>query len=380
MKKIKFRLPLFILMMTTFQMPGQFSNPKNLDFTWKTDTSKHNIDLSEITLVLPKGTFPKIDYPFFLNKKAGLEAFYPHEPAICVEINGKAKAYPLNMLTVHEISNDKLAGIPILPTYCPLCNAGIVYNRRIEFNGKKRVLEFEVSGMLRKSDMVMMDTRTETLWQQLIGEAIVGEYTCHFLEVIPSLIISVEEFFYKYPKGKILSNESSNEKLARRYGNNPYEGYDKKAGRPYDRYFDTSNVDPRLPAMERVIDIEVDGEYKIYPFSKVAEEGTVNDNYKTLHVVLFHSDQTVSAVDANKIRASRSIGSVTVFNAMVNEELLTFKKQHGAFIDDQTESKWDITGKCFEGKMKGTQLMIVPHSNHFAFAWLAFFPESEIYQ
>ena len=222
MKRIKFKLPVIILIMATFPILGQFNNPKKLDFTWKTDTLKHSIDLSEITLVLPKGTFPKIDYPFFLNKKAGLEAFYPHEPVICVEIDGKAKAYPLNMLTVHEISNDKLAGIPILPTYCPLCNAGIVYDRRIELKGKMKVLEFEVSGMLRKSDMVMMDTGTETLWQQLMGEAIVGEYAGLFLEVIPSLIISVEEFFNKYPKGKILSNDSSNEKLVRRYGNNPY--------------------------------------------------------------------------------------------------------------------------------------------------------------
>ena len=226
----------------------------------------------------------------------------------------------------------------------------------------------------------MIDTGTETLWQQFMGEAIVGEYAGLFLEVIPSLIISVEEFFNKYPKGKILSKNSSNEKLARRYGNNPYEGYDNEDGHPYERYFDSSDVDPRLPAMERVIDIEVHGEYKIYPFSKIANAGTVNDKYKTLNVVFFHSDQTVSAVDASKISASRSIGSVTVFNPLVDGQLLTFKKQHGAFIDDQTGSKWDITGRCVECKMKGTQLMIVPHSNHFAFAWLAFFPDSEIYK
>ncbi len=359
---------------------AQFNNPKNLDFTWKTDTLNHSIDLSEITLVLPKGTFPKIDYPFFLNKKKGLEAFYAHEPVISVEIDGKAKAYPLNMLTMHEISNDKLGGVPILTTYCPLCNAGIVYDRRIEIDGKKKVLEFEVSGMLRKSDMVMMDTETETLWQQLMGEAIVGEYTGTFLEVIPSLIISVEEFFNKYPKGKILSNDSSNEKLASRYGNNPYVGYDTKSGMPYERYFSQGDVDPRLPAMERVIDIEVEGTFKIYPFSKITEAGAVNDKYKTLHVVFFHSDQTVSVMDAGNIRASKSIGSVTVFNPVVDGQLLTFKKQNGIFTDDRTGSNWDITGRCYEGEMKGTQLMIVPHSNHFAFAWLAFFPDSEIYE
>jgi len=364
----------------TASLSGQMKNPRNLEFTWRTDTSQYNIDLSEITLVLPKGTFPKIDYPLFLDKAEGLKAFYIHEPVISVEIDGKAKAYPLNMLTTHEISNDNLAGVPILATYCPLCNAGVVFDRRVETNGEQSILEFEVSGMLRKSDMVMLDTQTESLWQQFMGEAIVGKYTGTFMKVIPSLIISVEEFFSRYPDGKILSNETPDERVAGRYGNNPFLGYDAEQGNPYDRYFSHAEVDSRLPAMERVIDIKVQGEYKIYPFSKVTEMGVVNDRFKTLQVVLFHSDQTVSVLDARKVRESRSIGSVTVLYPVLEGNLYTFKKQNGIISDDQTGSLWDITGRCYEGKMKGSQMDIVTHSNHFAFAWLAFFPDSEIYQ
>ncbi len=110
---------LFAIIMTSH---AQLKNPRNLDFTWKTDTTIHSIDVSEITLVLPKGSFPKIDYPYFLEKRAGLDAFFAHEPVISVEIDGNQK-----------------------------------------------ILEFEVSGMLRKSDMVMLDTDTESLWQQLTG-------------------------------------------------------------------------------------------------------------------------------------------------------------------------------------------------------------------
>jgi len=58
---------------------------------------------------------------------------------------------------------------------------------------------------------------------------------------------------------------------------------------------------------------------------------------------------------------------------------LSFKKESGKFRDDQTNSSWDITGYCYEGELKGKQLKIQPHSNHFAFAWLAFYPESEIF-
>ncbi len=135
----------------------------------------------------------------------------------------------------------------------------------------------------------MMDTRTERLWQQLMGEAIVGEYSGALLEIIPSLIISVEEFFDQYPEGKILSKRSINENLAATYGSNPYVGYDSSDGKPYERYFSHSAVDTRLPAMERVVDIEVDGSYKIYPFAKIAEKGVINDTYHGVHAVLFHT-------------------------------------------------------------------------------------------
>ncbi len=380
MNRIEKLLSISILLTIMIPSNAQFKNPRNLEFTWKTDTTKYGVDLSEITLVLPKGTFPKIDYPSFLNKNDGLNAFYLHEPVISVEIGGKAKAYPLNMLTTHEISNDKIGDVPILATYCPLCNASVVYDRRVNINGKEKVLEFEVSGMLRKSDMVMLDTGTETLWQQFMGEAIVGEYTGTLLEVIPSLVISVEEFFQRYPEGIILSNSNSNERLSSRYGTNPYVGYDKKGSNPYDRFFNTEDVDKRLPAMERVIDIEVNGEYKIYPFSKISAEGVVNDRFKNFNLVFFHSERTVSVLDASKISASKSIGSVTVFNPTLDGQLLTFKKGDEYFVDDISGSRWDITGRCIEGRMKGSQLAIVPHSNHFAFAWLAFFPDSEIFE
>jgi hypothetical protein len=359
---------------------AQFKNPGNIEFTWRTDTTRHKVALSEISIVLPKGAFPKIDYPEFLGKDMGLKAFFIHEPVISIEIKGQAKAYPLNMLTTHEISNDTLGGIPILATYCPLCNSGVVYDRRLLWEGKREVLEFEVSGMLRKSDMVMMDTRSESLWQQLMGEAIVGEYSGAMLETLPSLIISVEEFFHAYPEGTILSNRTDDAKLASTYGSNPYVGYDSSDGKPYERYFSHSEVDTRLPAMERVIDIEVNGAYKIYPFTKLAEKGVINDSYKGMNVVLFHSENTVSVMDAGEIAKSRSIGSVSVFDPHLDGRHLTFSKKGKSFKDHQSGSFWDISGYCYKGKLRGSRLMILRHSNHFAFAWLAFYPDSEIYQ
>ena len=233
--------------------------------------------------------------------------------------------------------------------------------------------------MLRNSDMVMLDRKTETLWQQLMGTAIVGTYNEAQLDILPSLIISVEEFFKRYPNGQILSKKTGFTDAEKNYGYNPYKKYDEMKN-PLKRFFDSDKVDKRLPAMERIVDIEHNGVYKIYSFTSVAKKGVINDVFKTNNVVLFYKLGTISVMDENDITTSKDVGSVTVFKAVIDAQILTFKKKSGTFIDTQTKSKWDITGYCYEGELKNKQLQIEPHSNHFAFAWLAFHPESEIYK
>jgi Protein of unknown function (DUF3179) len=361
-----------------FESLAQLQNPRGVEYVWNTDTTKRNVELSEIIMLLPQKSFPMIDFPAFVGKDEGMTMFFEHEPVISVEVNGKAKAYPLNMLTMHEMSNDTLGGIPILPTYCPLCNASVVFDRRFVHAGKDYILEFEVSGMLRKSDMVMFDRQTETWWQQLMGFGIVGDFAGEYLDIIPSLVISVEEFFTRYPNGQILSTKTGTT-AEDRYGRNPYVNYDSIGHNPYDRFFDANDVDSRLPAMERVIDIRVGDDFKIYPWSKIAAKGVLQDNFKGTDIVFFHKSGTVSAMDAALIENSRDIGSVSAFSPYVDDTKLDFKKKPNWFMDKQSRSKWDITGRCFKGKYEGEQLMIEPHGSHFAFAWLAFHPESEIY-
>lgn len=358
---------------------AQMKNPKDIPFNWNTDTTKTNIDLSELSIVLPRGSFVVLNYPNFVGKEEGLTKFFRKEPVISVEIKDQAKAYPLNMLSVHEIANDTLAGVPILSTYCPLCNSGIVYHRRLNYKGKQHLLDFEVSGMLRKSDMVMADRETETLWQQLEGKAIVGELAGAELDIIPSLIISVEEYFNRYPDGKILSKDTGIEGTEEYYGKNFYENYDNPDGKPYDRFFSADQIDSRLPAMERIVDIRSAGEFKVYTFSVIAEKGVLNDEFNSKHVVLFYQPGTVSVLDEKEISESKDIGMVTVFNSKLDDKIFTFRKENGIILDNETSSKWDITGLCFEGKLNGKQLQIEPHGNHFAFAWLAIHPDTKIY-
>lgn len=334
--KIGYVFLLVVLLTSELAFPQQ--NPRHIRVDWQTDTAQHHVLLSEFTVVLPKGAFPQLNYPRFVGKADGLRMFFEHEPALVISIKGQAKAYPLNMLTVHEISNDTLANTPLLVTYCPLCNAGLVFDRRLKYRGKEQTLEFAVSGMLRNSDMVMYDRQTESWWQQLLGQALVGKFAGAELEIIPSLIISVNEFFERYPDGKILSRNTGNPRAQFQYGQNPYHRYDAPEGLPYEHFFPHEQLTEQLPPMERVVDIRVGKKYKVYPLSIIAHHGVINDQFEGKSVVLFYQPGTVSVLDEADIRQSREVGSVTAFNAWLAGQRLVFRKIHGRFEDEQTHS------------------------------------------
>jgi len=185
-----------------------------------TDFSKHLVPLSEVQPGGPgKDGIPAIDQPQFvpLNEASNLA---DDEPVIGVVIAEQAKAYPLRILIWHEIANDRLSGVPIAVTYCPLCNTSIVFERRVGH----RVLDFGTTGNLRHSDLVMYDRQTESWWQQYSGRAIIGELVGVTLTVIPSRLESMQNFRQRNPDGLVLVPNNPN---ARNYGANPYVGYDR---------------------------------------------------------------------------------------------------------------------------------------------------------
>lgn len=166
----------------------------------------------------PKDGIPSIDDPVF-EKIIEIDNIAPTEPVVGVVINGKAKAYPLRVLTWHEIVNDKLGGIPITVTYCPLCNSSIVFDRRLD--GK--ILDFGTTGKLRNSDLVMYDRQTESWWQQFLGKGIIGEMSGKLLKMLPSRLESFASFKKRAPNGLVLVPRHG---FIRPYGSNPYVGYD----------------------------------------------------------------------------------------------------------------------------------------------------------
>ena len=212
---------------------------------WKTDFSKSIIDLDDVVSGgVPRDGIPPIDNPRFqpVDSVVHLSA---NSPVVALNIAGDARAYPLEVLTRHEIVNDVVGDIPVAVTFCPLCNSALVYDRRVD----GETLRFGVSGNLLNSDLIMWDDATESWWQQLTGYAIVGEYTGRRLEFVTSQMISFAVFRERYPLGQVLQGPFG------AYGRNPYAGYDSSAA----PFLFRGRPDDRLHATERVLGAEVGG-------------------------------------------------------------------------------------------------------------------------
>ncbi|MFT4728772.1 MAG: hypothetical protein ACI9UN_003285 [Granulosicoccus sp.] len=145
----------------------------------------------------------------------------------------------------HEIVNDVIAGVPVAVTFCPLCNASIVFEREVVQGASRTILDFGTTGRLRKSDLVNYDRQTESWWQQFTSRGIIGGYVDIELVRRSSQIISFGEFQTAFPGAKVLSRATG---FSRPYGNNPYRGYDAIDNNPF---LFRGDIDPILPAMER---------------------------------------------------------------------------------------------------------------------------------
>ncbi len=339
---------------------------------FNTDLSTYNIDLSELRSGgPPKDGIPSIDNPRFVAPSQASDWIEPQEPVIALELNGEARAYPLQILTFHEIVNDRIGGTPVAVTFCPLCYSAIVFKRTLD----GEPVEFGVSGMLRKSDLVMYDRKTETLWQQFTGEGIVGDRTGQTLEQLPAQILSFRQFRKNFPSGEVLSRDTGHN---RPYGRNPYAGYDDVDKKPF-LYDGPENG--KLPPMEKVVTISIGDTHKAYPRSVTKEKNVVNDAVAGQPLTVFHAPGAVSALDASQISRSKEIGSTGVFDRRVDGRTLTFTYAgDGQFKDEQTGSLWTVAGRAVEGELRGTQLDRINHGDYFAFAWFAFRPETDLYQ
>ena len=263
---------------------------------WKTDFSRKSVNFGEILSGgPPKDGIPPIDNPQFIAV-ADEADLTDRDPVIGLAVNGDARAYPLSILTWHEIVNDKVGGTPVTVTYCPLCNAAIVFDARVD--GK--ALSFGTTGKLRNSDLIMYDRGTESWWQQFIGEGIVGAYTGQKLKLLPARLESWKEFRERHPDGQVLV---PNNARMRDYGRNPYVNYDL-AARPF--LYDGSMPQGIEPMARVVVIRQEQGE----PLIVTMEELRQNTPLELEGFQLSWREGQASALHTRQISQGRDVGTV----------------------------------------------------------------------
>ncbi len=341
---------------------------------WDTNFCKHSVSYDEIfSGGPPRDGIPPLDSPRFESVSSADSWIDDVEPVIIFDYEGVARAYPLQIMTWHEIVNDEVAGTPVVVTFCPLCNTALVFRRPTIAS---ETLTFGTSGNLRFSDLVMWDRQTESWWQQFNGQAIVGDLTDTRLELLPSAIISWADFKNNHPDGEVLSIETG---FIRSYGRNPYSGYDNINSYPFAF---TGDLENDLPPMARVLGIQLnDGQGAAFSLVLLQEKLVLNEVLGDTKVVIFWKSGTASALDSSSISNGRDVGTTGVFLSEVDGQVLTFEAgTEGIFVDQETSTTWDILGKALFGPLEGIQLVPLPHHDTFWFAWAAFVPEISLSQ
>ncbi len=348
---------------------------------WQTDFEKRVVDYAEIRSGgPPKDGIPALDSPTFESITAAGEWLTDTDPVIVLEAAGQARAYPLSILTWHEIVNDELAGHPVTVTFCPLCNASIVFDRRVG----DMILDFGTTGNLRNSDLIMYDRQTESWWQQFTGQAIAGELASTQLHFLSSQVLSFAEFSKLFPAGDVLQRPL--DLYSRQYGSNPYVLYDtygSSLSRGGNLALFSGVRDERLEPLERVVGVLfADSSSLAVPFSTVSDTGVVHYTAAGTgeDIVVFHQFGMSSALAEADIGTGRDIGSIGVFASVLDGQKLDFAAiANGAYQDAQTGSTWNIRGQAVAGALQGEALEPLVAFDHFWFAWAAFRPDTHLY-
>lgn len=262
----------------------------------KTDFTKFSVDLSEISSVgAARDSIPAILSPQFQPADAVSE-IGPSEPLLRVEIDGEVRGYPLRILIWHELVNDTIKGVPVLISYSPLTGSAVVFERR--FDGQSVI--FRNTGLLRHYGSVIYDSATESWWQQITGQALIGEKSGLHLKPLVSRIEPFKQFASSNPKASVLI---PSDPKAWDYGKTPFVRMDSRndtaAQYPY-------AIPDGIGPLDRVVMIGSEA----WPLDRLREERRI----ETETLVLMWTPGMNSVHDTRWIPFGRDIGSVQVWN------------------------------------------------------------------
>jgi len=315
----------------------------------------------------PPDGIPALDHPTFV-RAADVNFLKRREPVLALQIGDDARAYPIEIMTWHEIANDTVAGVPVAITYCPLCNSAIAYDRRLD----QRVLDFGTSGKLYNSALVMYDRQTESLWSHFTAQAIAGVLTGTQLQTFPVATVSWGDWRRAHPHGLVLSRDTGYD---RPYGQNPYPGYDDVNSAPFLYH---GEVDGRLAAKEHVTGLRSGDDAIAILDSDLKHHPVIETSLGGRDVVVWRKPGTASALDDSTLANGKDVGATGAFEPLVDGQHLTFERTKTGFRDHETASTWDGLGNATRGPLTGHSLTPIEHVDTFWFAWAAFHPNTRI--
>lgn len=286
------------------------------------------------------------------------------------------RAYPLNLLSYHEIVNDTVDGRPVAVTYCPLCHSGVAFERPL-LNDEP--LEFRVSGRLYNANLLMVDRQTGSFWSQIGGQVIAGPLLgkAGTMRHIPVDLTFWEDWKAAHPNGRVLSRPEQVQGLredrsipAEQYRSSPYAEYMMRPGVGFG--VDTRKMDLNQIATKRIVyGLELSDGAKAYL------DGTIEDA-DLIHDVIGNTPVLVLRTPEGEVRAYRR----THPDYENGEAALTFTPYENRWRDDQTGTTWTYHGRPVDGPLAdtGTGLEEIEARSAYWFAWLLFHPDTEVYR
>lgn len=325
------------------------------------------IDTAEIIQVLPQDEIPAIMEPGFMSARSIEEQMSLEERVLGVVINGDARAYPINVLSAHEIVNDVVGGEPVAVTWCPLCYTGLVFSRRIE--GLEDELTFGVSGKLLRDTLIMYDTDSGSMWSQLYGAAIEGEHAGRSLNYFPSTHTEWRVWREQYPDTQVLSKDSNCKGIdCRTYASDPYASYyaaevEGLVNRQLPRQYQLGG--PKT----RVFGIVVGDHARAYPLEALSRTSLVNDDLGGVPVLIWFDSASETGA---------------AYRRQVGEQTLTFEAANvdaTELRDLETGSRWRaLSGIAIGGPLRNTELESLIATTAFEFGWEAYYPHGDTFK
>ena len=323
--------------------------------------------------VLP-GDIPALTNPA-LERAEAAGWLAPDEPVVGLVHRGEARAYPLRILDWHEIVNDRFDGDAVTVSDCTLAGSALAF-RAGAAEGASH--SFETSGLVYRSNKLMFDHRTRTLWSQLDGRPVLGPLAARdsALPALPVVVTTWAAWRAQHPGTSVLSLDTGHRR-------------DYVLGTPYGSYFAAGRTlfpvggrDERLPAKAQVYGIAQGAPARAWPLEALVEARVLNDVLGELPVTLVATRGLVE-VEARVPGSGplRYVSGAEVRAYRRGSERFSLPPTAGErdVLLDADGSRWRVTEDALLGG-DGRRAERLPGAIAYWFAWRTTHPETEVYE